>query len=234
MCADHRKEQESYGYHNLTTVAWAILIMGVSLAAVIILWVLIGHIGPSFSADTLVQQQKTLREKYGLPAEQIAEDPQVLLTPPSLRKNETQTSGGGGGGAGTSTATTSSSTAGGGNATNATAGGGGGAATTAGEGGGVSLSILQGASTQGNPAYSPNPLTVKKGDSISVVNKDAVPHTVTNGKDPSDPNSAKLFDTSIINAGQSAQITTTKLSAGQQYPFHCTVHPYMTGTLKVS
>src|ERR687887_523538 len=100
--------------------------------------------------------------------------------------------------------------------------------------GGVSLSILQGASTQGNPAYSPNPLTVKKGNSISVVNKDAVPHTVTNGKDPSDPNSAKLFDTSIINAGQSAQITTTKLSAGQQYPFHCTVHPYMTGTLKVS
>jgi cytochrome c oxidase subunit 2 len=130
--------------------------------------------------------------------------------------NETQTSGGGGGG---------------GNLTNAT--GGGGAATTT-AGGGVSLNILQGAATQGNPAYSPNPLTVKKGDSISVVNKDAVPHTVTNGKDPSDPNSAKLFDTSIINAGQSAQITTTKLSAGQQYPFHCTVHPYMTGTLKVS
>jgi plastocyanin len=118
--------------------------------------------------------------------------------------------------------------------TAASAGGGGGNATKTTAGGGVSLSILQGASTQGNPAYSPNPLTVKKGDSISVVNKDAVPHTVTNGKDPSDPNSAKLFDTSIINAGQSAQITTTKLSAGQQYPFHCTVHPYMTGTLKVS
>ena len=136
-------------------------------------------------------------------------------------------------GGGAATATTSSTAGGGGgNATNATGGGGGaGAAPTV---AGVSLSILQGASTQGNPAYSPNPLTVKKGDSISVVNKDAVPHTVTNGKDPSDPNSAKLFDTSIINAGQSAQITTTKLSAGQQYPFHCTVHPYMTGTLKVS
>src|SRR5919202_561495 len=142
MCADHRKEQESYGYHNLTTVAWAILIMGVSLAAVIILWVLIGHIGPSFSADTLVQQQKTLREKYGLPAEQIAEDPQVLLTPPSLRKNETQTSGGGG--EGTST-TTTSSIAGGGNATNAT---GGGAATTAGGGGGNATT----ATTSGAPA----------------------------------------------------------------------------------
>ena len=133
--------------------------------------------------------------------------------------------------------TITAATAGGGGA--ATAGGGGNATTAtsgapAAGGGGVSLSILQGASTQGNPAYSPNPLTVKKGDSISVVNKDAVPHTVTNGKDPSDPNSAKLFDTSIINAGQSAQITTTKLSAGQQYPFHCTVHPYMTGTLKVS
>jgi cytochrome c oxidase subunit 2 len=147
-------------------------------------------------------------------------------------------------------ATEATSSAGGGGATTATAGanapltanqtsgggGGGGNATTptTTAAGGVSLSILQGASIQGNPAYSPNPLTVKKGDSISVVNKDTVPHTVTNGKDPSDPNSAKLFDTSIINAGQSAQVTTTKLSAGQQYPFHCTVHPYMTGTLKVS
>jgi cytochrome c oxidase subunit 2 len=98
---------------------------------------------------------------------------------------------------------------------------------------GATLSILQGASIQGNPAYSPDPLTVKKGDSIQVTNKDTVLHTVTNGKGPEDPTSGKLFDTSIINAGQSSTIATTKLSSGQQYPFHCSVHPYMAGVLKV-
>jgi cytochrome c oxidase subunit II len=97
---------------------------------------------------------------------------------------------------------------------------------------GPKLSILAGASTQGNPAFAPDTLTVKKGDTIQVTNKDTVPHTVTNGKDASDPTSGKLFDTSIINAGSNAQVSTAKLSAGD-YPFHCTIHPYMTGLLKV-
>jgi plastocyanin len=97
----------------------------------------------------------------------------------------------------------------------------------------INLTVLQGASIQGNPACSPDPVTVKRGDVIQVVNKDSVPHTVTNGKGPDDSNSGKLFDTSIVNAGESAKIDTSKLTSGQQYPFHCTVHPYMGGTLKV-
>ena len=66
------------------------------------------------------------------------------------------------------------------------------------------ITILRGASVLGNPAYIPDPVTVKKGDVIEVVNKDSLPHTVTNGKGPDDPNSGKLFDTSIINANESA------------------------------
>jgi cytochrome c oxidase subunit II len=97
---------------------------------------------------------------------------------------------------------------------------------------GPKLSILAGASTQGNPAYAPDTLIAKKGDTIQVTNKDTVPHTVTNGKDTSDPTSGKLFDTSIINGGSTAQVSTAKLSSGG-YPFHCTIHPYMTGLLKV-
>jgi plastocyanin len=99
---------------------------------------------------------------------------------------------------------------------------------------GATLTVLQGASIQGNPAFSPNPVNIKKGNVVLVENKDSVPHTVTNGKGPDDPNSGKLFDTSIINAGSSAKVDTSKLTSGQQYPFHCTVHPYMTGTLKAT
>jgi cytochrome c oxidase subunit 2 len=96
----------------------------------------------------------------------------------------------------------------------------------------ATLTIPQGASVQGNPAYEPDSLTVKKGDTIAVENKDTTPHTVTNGKAATDPNMGKLFDTSIITPAGSAQIATADVQPGD-YPFFCSVHPYMTGTLKV-
>jgi cytochrome c oxidase subunit II len=124
--------------------------------------------------------------------------------------NQTQTAGAGGAGAAAPTSATTST-----------------AATT-----GPTLTILAGASVQGNPAYKPDPLTAKKGDTIQVINKDNTLHTVTSGKTLEDPNKGKQFDTSMINAGATAKISTASLNAGQ-YPFHCDVHPYMTGTLKV-
>jgi cytochrome c oxidase subunit 2 len=96
----------------------------------------------------------------------------------------------------------------------------------------ATLKIPQGASVQGNPAYDPDSLTVKVGDTIAVENEDIAPHTVTNGKDAADPNMGKLFDTSIINAGDSGEIVTTDLQPGE-YPYFCSVHPYMTGALTV-
>jgi plastocyanin len=97
---------------------------------------------------------------------------------------------------------------------------------------GKPLTILAGASVQGSPNFDPDTITVKKGDKITVTNRDTLPHTVTSGTGPSDPNNAKQFDTSIIEAGATADIETTKLNPGQ-YPFFCTVHPYMTGKLVV-
>jgi cytochrome c oxidase subunit II len=96
----------------------------------------------------------------------------------------------------------------------------------------ATLTIPQGASVQGNPSYDPDPITVKVGDTIAVENKDTTPHTVTNGKDATDPNMGKLFDTSIINAGDSADIVTADLKPGE-YAFFCAVHPYMNGILTV-
>jgi plastocyanin len=95
----------------------------------------------------------------------------------------------------------------------------------------ATLTIPNGASVQGNPAYDPSQLTVKAGDTIAVENKDIAPHTVTNGKDATDPTMGKLFDTSIINAGDSAEIA-AELDPGE-YAYFCSVHPYMTGTLTV-
>ncbi|MDW0176184.1 MAG: cupredoxin domain-containing protein [Nitrososphaeraceae archaeon] len=97
---------------------------------------------------------------------------------------------------------------------------------------GTPLTILQGSSVQGSPDFDPDTLTVKKGDKITVTNKDTLPHTVTSGTGPTDPNSAKQFDTSIIEPAATADIETTNITAGD-YPFHCAIHPYMTGKLVV-
>ena len=99
--------------------------------------------------------------------------------------------------------------------------------------GSVSLTIPAGAAIPGNPPYTPTELSVKKGDVVNVVNSDNAPHTATNGKDASDPNVGKSFDTSLIMPGASATIDTSTMEAGE-YPYHCTVHPFMQGTLTVT
>jgi plastocyanin len=134
-------------------------------------------------------------------------------------------------GGGNQTAGGGNQTAGGGNQTagggNQTAGGGGGGAV-----GGPTINILEGAAVQGSPDYDPEDLTAKKGDEVTVVNQDTVPHTVTSGTGSSDPNSAKSFDTSIINGGESATISLAQVEPGQ-YDYYCMIHPYMNGKITV-
>jgi plastocyanin len=130
-------------------------------------------------------------------------------------------------GGGNQTAGGGNQTAGGGNQTGATGGGG-----AAGGGGGPIINILEGAAVQGSPDYDPDELTAKKGDEVTVVNQDTVPHTATSGTGATDPNSAKSFDTSIINGGESATISLAQVEPGQ-YDYYCMVHPYMTGKITV-
>jgi cytochrome c oxidase subunit II len=89
----------------------------------------------------------------------------------------------------------------------------------------IALSIPYGASTEGNLAYAPATLTVKKGDVITVTDDDTDPHTATSD--------AYNFDTSLLMPRKSAQIKADNLTPGD-YPFHCTVHPYMKGTITVN
>jgi cytochrome c oxidase subunit 2 len=96
----------------------------------------------------------------------------------------------------------------------------------------VTLTIPEGASVQGNPAYDPDPLTVSVGDVVEVSNEDTVPHTATSGSGPEDAESGSQFDTSIIDAGATGQIDTTSLAPGD-HPYYCSVHPYMLGSMTV-
>jgi plastocyanin len=118
--------------------------------------------------------------------------------------------------------------AGGGNQTTAAGGAGGGGATA----GGSTINILEGSSIQGSPDYDPEELTVSAGAEVTVVNQDTVLHSATSGTGPQDPESAQQFDTSLINAGESATLSLAQVTPGQ-YDYYCMVHPYMTGKIVV-
>jgi len=67
--------------------------MGLSLAVIIIAYVMFGHIGPSFSAERINVQQAELRDEYGLPKQEVIKNQSILLTPPSLREMKQNTTG---------------------------------------------------------------------------------------------------------------------------------------------
>jgi plastocyanin len=98
--------------------------------------------------------------------------------------------------------------------------------------GGPTINILEGSSIQGSPDYDPEELTASAGADVTVVNQDTLPHTATSGTGPQDPESAQLFDTSLINAGESATLSLAQVTPGQ-YDYYCMVHPFMTGKINV-
>jgi len=68
-------------------------------------------------------------------------------------------------------------------------------------------------------------LTVKAGQKVTVTNQDSAAHTVTDKK-------SHLFDTGNIAAGGGTGTFTAPSKPGS-YPFGCTYHPQMAGTLVV-
>jgi plastocyanin len=73
-----------------------------------------------------------------------------------------------------------------------------------------------------NRAYDPQQVTVKVGDTVTWVNQDAPQHDVVadNGE----------FKSQLFDKGQSFSYTFTKAGT---YPYHCSIHPGMTGTVIV-
>ena len=70
--------------------------------------------------------------------------------------------------------------------------------------------------------FSPEALTVSSGDTIVWVNKDLIPHTATS--------KAGGFDSQIIATGKSWKYVAAKKG---RFPYICTFHPTMKGTLRV-
>jgi plastocyanin len=94
-------------------------------------------------------------------------------------------------------------------------------ATTVGTGtttaGGATVQIIM-----KNRAYDPATVTIKVGDTVSWLNQDTPQHDVVADHGE--------FKSALFNNGQSFSYTFTKAGT---YPYHCSIHPGMTGTVIV-
>ena len=72
-------------------------------------------------------------------------------------------------------------------------------------------------------AFDPGTITVVANTTITWTNKDGVAHTVTSN--------TGLFDSGTINANGTYS---HMFSTAGTYPYHCTIHPSMTASVKVN
>ena len=75
----------------------------------------------------------------------------------------------------------------------------------------------------GSNSFSPNPVEVKVGETVTWINDDSGRHTVTSKNG--------VFDSGMMGKGQSFSFTFDK--AGE-YSYHCSPHPNMVGTVVVT
>lgn len=71
-------------------------------------------------------------------------------------------------------------------------------------------------------SFSPSTLTIPVGSSVTWRNDASVPHQIVSN--------TGAFTSSILNTGNTY---THQFSQAGTYPYHCGIHPYMTGTITV-
>ena len=84
------------------------------------------------------------------------------------------------------------------------------------------ITIPMGAEALGSRAFTPGNLEIAVGSTVTWTNTDSVSHTSTSN--------ASGWDSGIIGPGR--QFSFTYQTAGT-FPYHCAIHPGMTGTVVV-
>ena len=93
-------------------------------------------------------------------------------------------------------------------------------------GGGTTVTIVNGARSLTTTAYSPNPVTVAVGTTVTWTNMTVAPHTVTSDDG--------TFDSGAANPirAQGGTFSFKFMKAGT-FAYHCQFHTYMKGTIVV-
>jgi nitrite reductase (NO-forming) len=94
------------------------------------------------------------------------------------------------------------------------------------------ISIVKGATTLGDEAYSPNPLRIKVGSTVVWTNNDNIIHTVTSGT-PNAENVGEAFDSGLTAFITPAKTYSNKFTNTGEFTYFCRVHPTMIGKIIV-
>ncbi|KAA2283208.1 PQQ-dependent sugar dehydrogenase [Candidatus Nitrosocosmicus agrestis] len=81
----------------------------------------------------------------------------------------------------------------------------------------------------GDDSYSPNPIEINVGQTVTWYNGDTISHTVTSGAD-GDPDEGTLFDSDAIIPSQYYSLT---FNQAGDFPYYCIYHPTMVGEVVV-
>ena len=85
-----------------------------------------------------------------------------------------------------------------------------------------SVAIPVGAGSLGNRAYMPDELNVAVGTTVTWTNTDSVSHTSTSD--------ATRWNSGIVSPGERFSVA---FQTAGTFPYHCTIHPGMVGTVVV-
>lgn len=95
------------------------------------------------------------------------------------------------------------------------------------------VSIVSGAPSLADKAYSPNPINVNVGDDVTWTNNDIQVHTVTSGNGPTDPGLKQDFDSGFTTLQPGKTFSHTFDSAGE-FSYFCQIHLTMIGQVVVT
>jgi nitrite reductase (NO-forming) len=94
------------------------------------------------------------------------------------------------------------------------------------------VSIVKGATTLGDKAFSPNLLRIKAGNTVTWINNDNNLHTVTSGT-PNTANAGEAFDSGLTALIMPAKTYSHKFTNAGEFSYFCRVHPTMIGKIVV-
>ena len=94
------------------------------------------------------------------------------------------------------------------------------------------VSIVKGAATHGDKSYSPNPITIEAGRTVTWTNIDNIVHTVTSGQ-PNTVDAGELFDSGLTALIMPSKSFSHKFMHPGDFSYFCRVHPMMVGQVRV-
>jgi nitrite reductase (NO-forming) len=94
------------------------------------------------------------------------------------------------------------------------------------------VSIVKGATTLGNKAFSPDHIKVKVGSTVIWTNNDNNIHTITSGV-PNSPNAGQVFDSGLTSLIAPSKTYSHKFTSAGEFSYFCRLHPTMVGEIEM-